>query len=210
MTIELLPALHPARVAWNKGRIIGQRRPLLPRHVWSIRVRLEMAGNTRDLALSNMAVDSKLRGCGLVALRVRDVFAAGHVKERASMIQSKTGKPVRFEITETTRQSLDRWIRDPEMIGLGLLWPSRIHGSPHLSTRQYALIVRGWVATLGLEESAYGTHSLRRTKVAQKYKKTGNLRAVQPLLRHPKMDSTVRYHNVDIEDALTLSEGIDL
>jgi integrase len=210
MSIDLLPALHLARIPWNKGRIIGQKRPLLPRHVWSIRVRLEIAGNTRDLALFNMAVDSKLRGCDLVGLKVRDVFAAGRVKERASMIQSKTGKPVRFEISETTRLSLERWISDPEMMGLGFLWPSRIHGSPHLSTRQYARIVRGWVASLGLEPSAYGTHSMRRTKVAQIYKKTGNLRAVQLLLGHTKMDSTVRYLGVDIEDALTLSERIDL
>lgn len=210
MSVDLLPVLRPARVAWNKGHIAGQKRPLLPRHVWSIRVRLEMACNARDLALFNMAVDSKLRGCDLVALRVRDVFAAGHVKERASMIQSKTGKPVRFEITETTRQSLDRWIRNPEMIGLEFLWPSHIHGSPHLSTRQYARTVRGWVMSLGLEPSAYGTHSMRRTKVAQIYKKTGNLRAVQLLLGPTKMDSTVRYLGVDIEDAVSLSEGIDL
>ena len=135
MSVDLLPAFRPARVAWNKDHIVGQKRPLLPRHVWSIRVRFEMASNARDLALFNMAVDSKLRGCDLVALRVRDVFATARVKERASMIQSKTGKPVRFEITVTTRQSLDRWIRDPEMIGLEFLWPSRIHGSPHLSTR---------------------------------------------------------------------------
>ena len=143
MSVDLLRALRPARVAWNKGRIIGQKRPLLPRHVWSIRVRLEMASNARDLALFNMAVDSKLRGCDLIALRVRDVFAAGCVKERASMIQSKTGKPVRFEVTETAHSSLACWVRDPEMIGLEFLWPSRIHGSPHLSTRQYARIVRG-------------------------------------------------------------------
>ena len=210
MSIDLLPAVRPARVSWNKGRIVGQKRPLLPRHVWSIRVRLEMSGNARDLALFNMAIDSKLRGCDLVALIVRDVFAAGHVKERASMIQSKTGKPVRFEITDTTRQSLDHWILNPEMIGLEFLWPSRIHGSAHLSTRQYARIVRGWVMSLGLEPSAYGTHSMRRTKVAQIYEKTGNLRAVQLLLGHTKMDSTVRYLGVDIEDALSLSEAIDL
>jgi integrase len=210
MSVDLLPALRPARMPWNEGRIIGQKRPLLPRHVWSIRVRLELAGNKRDLALFNMAVDSKLRGCDLVGLRVRDVFAAGCVKERTSMIQRKTGKPVRFEITETTRLSLERWISDPEMIGLEFLWPSRMHGSPHLSTRQYARIVRGWVASLGLEPSAYGTHSMRRTKVAQIYKKTGNLRAVRLLLGHTKMDSTVRYLVVDIEDALSLSEGIDL
>jgi integrase len=210
MSVDLLPVLRPVRAPWNKGRIIGQKRPLMPKHVWSIRVRLEMAGNARDLALFNMAVDSKLRGCDLVSLRVRDVFAAGRVKERTSMIQSKTGKPVRFEITETTRVSLDRWISDPEMIGFEFLWPSRIHGSPHLSTRQYARIVRRWVMSLGLEPSAYGTHSMRRTKVAQIYKKTGNLRAVQLLLGHTKMDSTVRYLGVDIEDALSLSEGIDL
>lgn len=167
-----------------------------------------MAGNARDLALFNMADDSKMRGCDLV--RVRDVFAAGRVKERASMIQSKTGKPVRFEITETTRLSLERWIQDPEMIGLEFLWPSRIHGGPHLSTRQYARIVRGWVTSVGLEPSAFGTHSMRRTKMAQIYKKTGNLRAVQLLLGHTKMDSTVRYLGVDIEDAMTLSEGIDM
>jgi integrase len=210
MSTDLLPALRPVRVPWNKGRIVGQKRPLLPRHVRSIRVRLEMACNARNLALFNMAVDSKLRGCDLVGLRVRDVYAAGRVKERASIIQSKTGKPVRFEITEITRVSLERWISDPEMIGLEFLWPSRIHGSPHLSRRQYARIVRGWVSSVGLEPSAYGTHSMRRTKVAQIYKKTGNLRAVQLLLGHTKMDSTVRYLGVDMEDALTLSEGMDL
>ena len=210
MSIDFLPALRPDRVAWNKGRIIGQTRPLLPRHVWSIRVRLEMTGSARDLALFNMAVDSKLRGCDLVSIRVTDVFAAGHAKERASIVQSKTGKPVRFEITETTRLSLEQWVSDAEMTGLEFLWPSRLHGSPHLSTRQYARIVRGWVTSLGLEPSAYGTHSMRRTKVAQIYKKTGNLRAVQLLLGHTKMDSTVRYLGVDLEDALTLSEGIDL
>ena len=126
------------------------------------------------------------------------------------MIQSKTGKPVRFEITEAMRLSVERWISDPEMTGLEFLWPSRIHGSPHLSTRQYARIVRGWVASLGLEPTAYGTHSMRRTKVAQIYRNTGNLWAVQLRLGHTKMDSTVRYLGVDIEDALTLSEGIDL
>lgn len=110
MSANFLPVLQPARVPWNKCRITGQKRPLLPRQVWSIRVRPEMAGNARDLALFNMAVDSKQRGCDLVAIRVSDVFAAGHVKELASIVQRKTGKPVRFEITETTRLSLEGWI----------------------------------------------------------------------------------------------------
>jgi site-specific recombinase XerC len=210
MSSETLPIAIPRRSAWNKGRIVGQKRPLAPKHVWSIRVRLEMADNKRDLALFNTAIDSKLRGCDLVGLKVRDVFAAGHVKDRASVTQSKTGKPVRFEITDTTRQSLERWIADPEMTGSEFLWPSRLHASPHLSTRQYARIMRDWVASIGLEPSAYGTHSMRRTKVAQIYKKTGNLRAVQLLLGHTKMDSTVRYLGVDLDDALSLSEGIDL
>jgi site-specific recombinase XerC len=210
MSIETLPALRPARAPWNKGRIVGQKRPLLPKHVWSIRVRLEMADNKRDLALFNMAIDCKLRGCDLVCLKVNDIYAAGRVKERASVTQSKTRKPVRFEITETTRLSVERWIRDPEMIGCEYLWPSRVHSSPHLSTRQYARIMRDWVLSIGLEPSAYGTHSMRRTKVAQIYKKTGNLRAVQLLLGHTKMDSTVRYLGVDLDDALSLSEGIDL
>ncbi|MES2845151.1 MAG: tyrosine-type recombinase/integrase [Pseudomonadota bacterium] len=169
-----------------------------------------MADNKRDLALFNTAIDSKLRGCDLVGLKVRDVFAAGQVKDRASVTQSKTGKPVRFEITDTTRQSVDRWIADPEMTGSEFLWPSRLHSSPHLSTRQYARIMREWVTSIGLEPSASGTHSMRRTKVAEIYKKTGNLRAVQLLLGHTKMDSTVRYLGVDLDDALSLSEGIDL
>jgi site-specific recombinase XerC len=210
MSTELLPAVCPPRTAWNKGRIIGQKRALQPKHVWSIRVRLEMADKKRDLALFNTTVDSKLRGCDLVCLRVRDVFVGGRVKERASMTQSKIRKPVKFEITGSTRQSIERWIAGPEMLGAEFLWPSRLHGSPHLSTRQYARILRGWVTSIGLEPSAYGTHSMRRTKVAQIYKKTGNLRAAQLLLGQTKMDSTVRYLGVDIEDALTLSEGIDL
>lgn len=210
MSADNLPAIRSERPAWNKGRIIGQKRPLLPKHVWSIRVRLEMADNRRDLALFNMAVDSKLRGCDLVCQKFRDIFAVGRVKEHASVTQSKTGKPVRFEITETTRQSLERWIAEPEMLGLEYLWPSRLHQSAHLSTRQYARILRDWVTSIGLEPSAYGTHSMRRTKVAQIYKKTGNLRAVQLLLGHTKMASTVRYLGVDLDDALTLSEGVDL
>ncbi|QUS37110.1 tyrosine-type recombinase/integrase [Falsirhodobacter algicola] len=210
MSTDFLPIVRPDHPAWNKGRIIGQKRPLLPKHVWSIRVRLEMSGNKRDLALFNMAIDIKLRGCDLVCLKVREVFVAGRAKDRASVTQSKTGKPVRFEITETTRQSLERWIMDPEMICSDYLWPSRLHASEHPSTRQYARILRGWVLSIGLEPSGYGTHSMRRTKVAQLYKKTGNLRAVQLLLGHTKMDSTVRYLGVDLDDALAPSEGVDL
>jgi integrase len=210
MNTPNLPAIIPPRRAWNRGRIIGQKRPLRPKHVWAIRVRLELAEKARDLALFNMAIDSKLRGCDLVRLLVSDIYVAGRVKERTSILQSKTKQPVQFEITEETRKSLSAWIDDPAMISSDFLWPGRFHEPDHISTRQYARTVKGWVASIGLEPSAYGTHSLRRTKVAQIYKKTGNLRAVQLLLGHTKMDSTVRYLGVDLEDALAISESVEI
>jgi len=196
-------------MAWNNGRIIGQKRPLLPKHVWAIRVRLELANCVRDLALFNLA-DSKLRGCDLVKLRVVDVYASGTIKERASILQSKTKTPVRFEITDGTRKALAEWINDPQMRGHDHLWPGRVHDRLHISTRQYARLLKHWVCSIGLDPSAFGTHSMRRTKVAQIYKKTGNLRAVQLLLGHTKMDSTVRYLGVDLEDALTISEAVEI
>lgn len=143
MTIENLPAIRACRPAWNKGRIVGQKRPLLPKHVWAIRVRLEIANNVRDLALFNLAIDSKLRGCDLVKLKVADVYAAGQVKDRASIIQSKTRKPVRFEITEGTRKSITTWLNNPLMIGSEHFRPGRFHERPHISTRQYACRLSG-------------------------------------------------------------------
>lgn len=205
-----LPAIRAKRQAWNKGCLVCQKRPLLPKHVWAIRVRLEIADKVRDLALFNLAIDSKLRGCDLVTLKVADVFAAGQVKERASIIQSKTRKPVRFEITVGTRNSLADWLDDPMMIGSEYLWPGRFHERLHISTRQYARLVRDWVTSIGLEPSSYGTHSMRRTKVAQIYRKTGSLRAVQLLLCHTKIDSTVRYLGVELEDALAISEAVEI
>jgi len=177
-------------------------------HGFAIRVRLELAENHRDLALFNMAIDSKLRGCDLVRMQVVDVMASGQIKERASVLQSKTQKPVRFEISEGTRASVMKWMEDPLMVGSEFLWPGLFHERLHISTRQYARIVRDWVTSIGLEATAYGTHSMRRTKVTQIYKKTGNLRAVQLLLGHTKMDSTVRYLGVELEDALAISEAI--
>jgi site-specific recombinase XerC len=210
MHIRNLPAIRPRRPAWNKGRIVGQKRPLLPKHVWAIRVRLEIAENHRDLALFNTAIDSKLRGCDLVCLKVADVYASGLIKERTSVLQSKTQKPVRFELTEGTRKLIESWLSVPMTIGQEFLWPGRFHEPLHISTRQYARLVRDWVQSISLEPSAYGTHSMRRTKVAQIYKKTGNLRAVQLLLGHTKMDSTVRYLGVELEDALAISEAVEI
>jgi site-specific recombinase XerC len=150
------------------------------------------------------------RGCDLVKLMVADVYAAGQVKERASIIHSKTHKPVRFEITEGTRKSNAKWLEDPLMTGSEYLWPGRLQYRLHISTRQHARLVRTWVSSIGLEPSSYGTHSMRRTKVAQIYRKTGNLRAVQLLLGHTKMDSTVRYLGVELEDALAIAEAVEI
>jgi hypothetical protein len=97
MTTPNLPAIIPPTRAWNRGRIIGQKRPLQPKHVWAIRVRLELAKSARELALFNLAIDSKLRGCDLVRLMVSDVYISGCIKERTSVLQSKTKQPVQFE-----------------------------------------------------------------------------------------------------------------
>jgi len=178
------PSLRSGNVPWNKGRLTGQKRPLKPKDVWAIRVRLQLEHRNRDLALFNLAIDSKLRGCELVRLQVNDVCAGGRVRDRAMIIQKKTGRPVQFEITEQTRASIDDWLSSFAARNRQYLFPSRFRAQPHLSTRQYARIVHAWVASAGLDSSAYGTHSMRRTKAAQIYKKTGNLRAVQLLLGH--------------------------
>jgi integrase len=198
------------RDPWNKGRLIGQKRPLKPRDVWTIRVRLQMEGRKRDLAMFNLAIDSKLRGCDLVRLRIDDVSAGGRVRDRATVIQKKTGRPVQFEITEQTRSAVGEWLAALDTGRGRYLFPSRFREQPHLSTRQYARIVHRWVERAGLDTSAYGTHSMRRTKPAQIYEKTGNLRAVQLLLGHTKLESTVRYLGIEVDDALSISEQVEL
>jgi integrase len=195
---------------WNKGKLVGQKAPLRLKEIWAIRIRLQMAGRVRELALFNLAIDSKLRSCDLVKLRVRDVLRGDRVAARTNVMQQKTGRPVQFEITELTRESIAAWIsyatRRPE----DLLFPSRLRASPHLSTRQYARIVRGWVQQIGLNPAAYGTHTLRRTKAALIYRRTKNLRAVQLLLGHSKLESTVRYLGIEIDDALEMAEQTEV
>ena len=198
------------RAPWNKGRLIGQKRPLKPKEVWAIRVRLQLEERRRDLALFNLALDSKLRGCDLVRLQVNDVCVGGRVRDRATVIQRKTGRPVQFEITEQTRAAIRDWVANSVPGNGQYLFPSRFHDQPHISTRQYARIVHRWVDRAGLDSSAYGTHSMRRTKAAQIYKKTGNLRAVQLLLGHTKLESTVRYLGIEVDDALSISEQVEL
>ncbi|RLC56040.1 MAG: integrase [Chloroflexi bacterium] len=195
---------------WNKGRVTGQKPPLKPKEVWSIRVRLQMTDSTRDLALFNLAIDSKLRGCDLVALRVADVFLAGKARERTSIVQKKTGRPVQFELSTQTQDSTCAWVGERKLLQSDFLFPSRFRAKPNLSTRQYSRIVGRWVESIGLNPRDYGTHSLRRTKVALIYKKTGNLRAIQLLLGHTKLESTVRYLGVEVDDALRISQDVEL
>jgi integrase len=177
---------------WNKGKLVGQKAPLKLREIWAIRVRLQVFRRTRELALFNLGIDSKLRACDLLKLKVRDISLGERIAVRAIVVQQKTSRPVQFEITESTRTALTDWIRLSGLASDDFLFRSRVHASPHLSTRQYARIVDSWVEEIGLDPAAYGTHSIRRTKPSLIYRRT-NLRAVQLLLGQTKLDSTVRY-----------------
>jgi integrase len=179
-------------------------------HVWSIRTKLQLEGPKRDLALFNLAIDSKLRGCDLVAIRVEDIAPNGYAIDRATVRQKKTGHPVRFEITEHSRQALDDYIKAESRRTGDFLFSGRKGSNRSLSTRQYARLVSDWVASCGLDPSLFGTHSLRRTKATMIYKRTGNLRAVQLLLGHTKIESTVRYLGIEIDDALEIAEQVDI
>jgi len=198
------------RTPWNKGKLVGQKAPLRLREIWAIRIRLQLAARTRELALFNLAVDSKLRSCDLVRLRVRDITHGNQVANRAIVMQQKTRRPVQFEITEQTRESVTAWIRCAGRRPEDYLFPSRLSASPHLSTRQDARIVRDWVCEIGLNPAGYGTHTLRRTKASLIYRRTKNLRAVQLLFGHAKLESTVRYLGIEVDDALEMAEQTEV
>jgi len=206
---DLDPAVRERR-PWNAGKNVGPKRPLRPRDIWAIRFFLDEHRRLRDRALFDIAIDSKLRGCDLVKLRVGDLVGHGSVRERATVTQQKTGRPVQFEIMAEARRSLGAWLLRREGTLQDFAFPSRVDYTGHLSTRQYARLVDEWVSAIGLDPSAFGTHSLRRTKVSLIYKATGNLRAVQILLGHTNIENTVRYLGVDIDDALILSERTDI
>ena len=200
----------PAREPWNKGELVGQKSPLRLKDIWAIRIRLQLAQRTRELALFNLAVDSKLRSCDLVRLRVRDVTHGERVTSRAMVMQQKTLRPVQFEITEQTREAVATWVAHARLRSEDFMFPSRLRASPHLSTRQYARIVQSWVREIGLDPAAYGTHTLRRTKASLIYRRTKNLRAVQLLLGHTKLESTVRYLGIEVDDALEMAEQTEV
>ena len=195
---------------WNKGKLLGQKPPLKLKEIWAIRIRLQLDQRMRELALFNLAIDSKLRGCDLVGLRVDDVVQGSRVAPRAIVMQKKTQRPVQFEITEQTRDAVAAWLKEAHLKPDQFLFPSRVSKSPHLSTWQYSRIVEAWVASIGLDPAAYGTHSLRRTKATLIYRRTKNLRAVQLLLGHTKLESTVRYLGIEVDDALEIAEQTEV
>ena len=198
------------RTPWNKGKLTGAKPPLRPKHVWSIRTKLQVAGQTRDLAMFNLAIDSKLRGCDVVALKVEDVAPSGYSVDRATVRQKKTGQPVRFEITEQTRQAVDDYLRVTGKKPGEFMFTGRRGPGRSMTTRQYARLVSEWIASIGLDPHLFGTHSLRRTKATLIYRRTGNLRAVQLLLGHTKIESTVRYLGIEVDDALAIAEQVDI
>jgi len=198
------------RRPWNAGRLLGAKRALKAQQVWAIRFWLEREGRLRDRAMFDFAIDSKLRGCDVVKVKISDLVSGGRVRSRAIIVQQKTSRPVQFELLESTRDSMLAWLERRGGTVDEFVFPSRIDHTAHISTRQYARLVDEWVSGIGLRPEDYGTHSLRRTKVSIIYKQTGNLRAVQILLGHTKIESTVRYLGVDVEDALALAEKTEV
>ena len=212
MAEELIQTLSTIKqhIPWNKGKLTGAKPPLRPRHVWAIRSRLMVQGRVRDLALFNLAIDSKLRGRDLVALKVEDVAPNGYAIDRVTVRQKKTGRPVKFELTDQTRQAVDDYLRVQSKKAGEFLFSGRRNVGRSMTTRQYARLVSEWVASIGLDPHNYGTHSLRRTKATLIYRRTGNLRAVQLLLGHTKIESTAHYFGVEVDDALTIAEQVDI
>jgi site-specific recombinase XerC len=199
-----------SRVAWNAGQMVGAKRALKPRQIRAIGFFPDYEGRMLDRALFDLAIDSKLRGCDLVKIKIGELVAGPEIRNRAIVIQQKTGKPVQFELLSDTRTSLVAWLQRRGGTKADYAFPSRVNQRGHLSTRQYARPVDEWVTAAGLRREEYGTHSLRRTKASIIYKATGNLRAVQILLGHTKIENTVRYLGIDVEDALTLAEGAEI
>ena len=203
---------HTCRTSapWNRGTLIGPKPPLNAKEIWSIQLRLQVAQRIRDLALFNLALDSKLRACDLVALRVDDVALSGRVRSRATVMQHKTGRPVQFEITEQTREAVGRWLEKKDLHKGEPLFPSRVDRTRSMTIGQYARLLGSRLRAIGLDPLAYGTHSLRRTKASMIYRRTGNLRAVKLLLGHTKIESTVRYLGIDVDDALVIAEQVEI
>jgi site-specific recombinase XerC len=192
------------------GKLIGQKAPFKLQKIWAIRIRLQMPARVRGLALFDLGIDSKLRACDLFKLRVRDVCHGDRVAARAMVLQQKTQRSVQFEITPSTREALEAWIKSARLRSDSFLFPSRVRTSPHLGTRLYARIVHDWVQEIGRDPTAYRTHSMRRTKPTLIYRRTKNLRVVQLLLGQSKLESTVRYLGIDVDEGREIAEQTEV
>lgn len=206
---EFDPAAQ-GRAAWNAGKTVGIKRPLTQKQIWAIRFFLDRECRLRDRALFDLAIDSKLRGCDLVKIMIGDLVSGTDIRTRAIVVQQKTGRPVQFKITADVRSSVLSWLERRGGSTSDFVFPSRVDHANHMSTRQYARLLHEWVTSIGLRRAEYGTHSLRRTKAAMIYRATGNIRAIQILLGHTKIENTVRYLGVDIEDALLFAERTEI
>lgn len=187
-------------MVWNNGQLPGQKLSLTLKQIHAIRARLGSAKKTRDLVLFNLAIDTSLPACDLVQLRVRDISKGGNLATNVKMMSSQTSNPVQFEISDVTATSVAAWIVQEELKPGANLFPSRLHASPHLSTRQYARIVVEWVSIIGLDPDAYGTESLRRTKPAIMYERCKSLVPAQLLLGHTRLRSTARFLGIEMEE----------
>ncbi|WP_099608030.1 tyrosine-type recombinase/integrase [Vibrio coralliilyticus] len=196
-------------VVFNKTKRSGVKKPFRLEEIWRIRARLEIENSLMQLALLNLAIDSKLRASDLLSLRVCDVSSQGRIFSRAKHTQRKTDIEVQFEITTRTQQSLMKWILISALDASDFLFPSQRREQQPISYSYYRSLVRKWASDLGLDSHLYGTHSMRRTKATLVYAKTKNIRVVQLLLGHTKVDNTIRYLGVELEDALLLSEDTD-
>ena len=207
-TEEVQIPKKPLHTPWNMGKLIGSKPPIRTKHVWAIRTKLQINRHPRDLAMFNLAIDSKLGGCDVVRLKVDDVAPHGTTLDRATVRQKKTGHSVRFEITEPTREAVDDYIKAKRFATWRLYFckPSEAR-TPYYAS---AICSAGWIAAIGLDPAFYGTHSLRRTKATLIYRRTGNLRAVQLLLGHRKIESTVRYLGIEGDDALSIAGQVDV
>jgi len=198
------------RAPWKFGVKVDPKRPFTQKQIWAIRFFLDREQRLRGRALFDLAINSKLRDCDLVQLQIGDLVSGPNIRNRAAITQQKTGRPVQFEIASDARGILFAWL---ERLGGSVdnyVFPSRVDRTRHPSTRQYVRLVDEWVEATGLRTEEYGTHSLRRTKASIIYKATGNLRAIQILPGHSKIENTVRYLGVDIEGALALAEKTEI
>ena len=194
----------------RKGKRVGPKRPFMSGHVWETRQYLKLKGRTRDLALFNLGIDSKLRACDLLDIQVSDVSSGSAVFQQATIVQKKTEVPVTFEITDATRAAVQAWIEKAKLSPDDFLWRSRNGQSKRLSMSQYSRIIKHFATVVGADPTAFATHSIRRTKVTLVYRKTQNLRACQLLLGHKKIENTVRYLGLELDDALKISRDIDI